>query len=63
MKLPFTFSTHAVEKHLDVYNMSASVFFNERVMYRAIQKFLNNPNTENQNGKRFEMIKTLGYDI
>ena len=51
------------EKHLDVYNSSASVFFNERVLYRAIQQCLNNPNTENRNGKRFEMTKTFGYDI
>ena len=32
-------------------------------MYRAIQQCLNNPNTENRNGKRFEMTKTFGYDI
>ena len=63
MKLPFTLSTHAAEKHLDVYNLSASVFFNERVLYRGIQQCLNNPNTENRNGKRFEMTKTFCYDI
>ena len=39
MKLPFTLSTHAVEKHLDVYDFSISVFFNERVMYRAISRY------------------------
>ena len=63
MKLPFTLSTHTVEKHLDVYNLSASVFFNEQAMYRAIQHCLNNPNTENRTGKHFEMTKTFGYDI
>ena len=31
--------------------------------YRAIQQRLNNSNTENRNGKRFEMTKTFGYDI
>ena len=55
MKLPFTLSTHAAEKHFDVYNLNASVFFNERVLYRAIQQCLKCPNTENRNGKRFEM--------
>lgn len=63
MKSTFTLSTHVVEKHLDAYNLSDSVFFSNSIMYSAIQKCLNKPDTEKQRGKRFELTKTLNFDI
>ena len=63
MKPTFILSTHIVEKHLDAYNLSASVFFSEHIMYSAIQKCLNDPDTEKRNGKRFELTKSFNFDI
>lgn len=63
MKQGFKLSTHAVEKHLDVYNVYASVFFNMDTMYHSVETCLQEPDTVKECGKRTEITKRFDFDI
>ena len=56
-------SPHAFEKHLDVSNVQASVFFNQFIMFKSIKLCLNQPDEIWQQGKRFELVKKCPYNI
>ena len=56
-------SPHAFEKHLDVSNVRASVFFNQFIMFKSVKLCLNQPDVIWQQGKRFELVKKFPYNI
>ena len=62
MKLSFTCSIHAIEKHLNHRNVHESVFYNQHMLYKSIKNCLNRPDVVKQYGKRFEHIKRFTYD-
>lgn len=63
MKTTFSLSDHALEKHLDVNNLSASVFYSKGMMYSTIRQCLEQPDLKKRNGKRMELDKTFTYPI
>ena len=56
-------SPHAFEKHLDVSDVRASVFFNQFIMFKSVKSCLNQPDVISQHGKRFELLKRFPYNI
>ena len=52
-----------MEKHLDPYNIHASVFLNQRIMHDSILECLNQPDVTIVCGKRYELTKTFTSDI
>ena len=56
-------SPHSFEKHLDVSDVRASVFFNQFIMFKSVKSCLNQPDVISQHGKRFELLKRFPYNI
>ena len=63
MNSPYAVSIHAMEKHLNPYNVHASVFFNQRIMHDSIRECLNQPDVTIVCGKRYELTKSFTSDI
>ena len=69
MTTQFKLSMHAVEKHLNVYDVRdvhdvhISKFHNKRLMDDCVRECLDKPDEVKQKGKRTEVTKSFDYDI
>ena len=63
MRPTFRLSSHAVEKHLDVYNTNASVFYSKNIMCKCIAECIKKPDIQRYYNKRYEVTKTFTYNI